>query len=114
MTEINELEKTDYNEFEKPKRRELVFISKEKFLDWFKDIKGLDYDIEMIRVKTNYQECPNCKGGMESYNLYPPTGCELWYLCPHCNYTISEKQHDSFAMIILRALNGGLKENKKE
>lgn len=113
MTKISELEKMDFNEFEKPKGRELVFIPKNEFLKWFKGIRRLDEDIPMESVKTDYQECPNCKGRMESYNLYPPTGCELWYLCPHCNYTISEKQHDSFAMIILKALNGGLSDNKE-
>lgn len=101
MTKISELEKMDSKQFEKPKGRELVFIPKNEFLNWYKHTKGIN-DVEMLRIKGEYKECPNCKGSMETYKL----DLELWNLCPHCNYTISERQRDSFAMIILRALNG--------
>ncbi|HOI71088.1 MAG TPA: hypothetical protein PLC38_02250 [Methanobacterium sp.] len=112
MTKISELEKMDFDKFKKPKDRELVFVPKDEFLEWYKRSKSVEADIEMVKAKIDHHECPNCKGGMEGYELKHASMNELWYLCPACDYSISEKRNDTFAMTILRVLNEIERESK--
>jgi transposase-like protein len=104
MTSIRELEKIDFEDFEKPRGRELVIIPKPAFIDWYKRTKNIVMDIEMEKTEKEYQECPNCRSAMESYDIKSAIDDEPWYLCPKCNLTFSEKQHDYFTMLILRSI----------
>lgn len=106
MTDIRELEKIDFKEFKKPDTRELVIVPKEEFINWFKRTKSIFKDIKMEKTNKDIQECPNCRSTMESYNIKTLPKDELWYLCPKCNLSFSERQHDYFTMMILRLLNG--------
>lgn len=105
MTKISELEKMDFDKFRKPEDRELVFVPKDEFLEWYRRSKSIEEGIEMVRAEIDYFECPNCKGDMDGYELKHASRNELWYLCPACDYSISEKRKDTFAMTILRVLN---------
>lgn len=106
MTKISELEKMDFDKFRKPVNRELVFVPKDEFLEWYRRSKSIEEGIEMLRAEIDYFECPNCKGSMEGYELKHASMNELWYLCPACDYSISEKRNDTFTMTILKVLYG--------
>lgn len=51
MTKISELEKMDFDKFKKPKDRELVFVPKDEFLEWYKRSKSVEADIEWLKLK---------------------------------------------------------------
>jgi hypothetical protein len=84
---------------------ELVIIPKNQFLEWFKHMKNLMGDVEIESDDVDWMECTNCQSGMEDYTLNNDPG-ELWYLCPKCSLTFSQRQHKYFTRMIMRLNNG--------
>ena len=92
-------------DFVKPNALEMVIIPKNHFLEWFKHMKGIMGEMEITCNDTDWMECPNCRSGMENYTLNKDPE-ELWYLCPECNLTFSQRQHQYFTRMIMRLIDG--------
>lgn len=107
MTYIKSIEKTEYKDFKKPEEKELVIIPKKSFLKWYEYTKNIVEDIEIKKQENNkdFQECPNCRSIMESHHIKSCCREELWHLCPKCNLSFSQRQHEYFTMMMLRLLN---------
>jgi 5-methylcytosine-specific restriction endonuclease McrA len=81
-------------DFTKPDGLEMVIVPKNQFLEWFKHMKGIMGEME------------NC-----SLNHDPD---ELWYLCPNCNLTFSQRQHQYFTRMLMRLIQGDFKSADSE
>jgi hypothetical protein len=100
--------------FIKPNGLEMVIVPKNHFLEWFKHMKGIVGEMEVkINKDGEWMECPNCRSGMENYTLNKDPE-ELWYLCPECNLTFSQRQHQYFTRMIMRLINEDFKPIKTE
>ena len=92
-------------DFVKPNGLEMVIVPKNQFLKWFKHMKGIMGEMEIKINDYDWMECPNCQSGMDKYTLNNDSD-ELWYLCPKCNLTFSQRQHHYFTRMIMRLING--------
>ncbi len=99
---------------EKPESKELVIIPKKEFLDWYKYTREVVGDIGMKKQENgNLKECPNCRSTMKSHKLINGGEEELWYLCPQCDFTFSEKQHSYFTLMMMRLIKSSKKQNRE-
>jgi hypothetical protein len=99
-------------DFTKPEGLEMVIVPKNHFLEWFKHVKDIVGEMEITCNDTIWMECPNCKSGMENCTLnHDPD--ELWYLCPKCNLTFSQKQHQYFTKMLMRLIQGDFQPESK-
>lgn len=95
-------------DFTKPDGLEMVIVPKNRFLEWFKHMKNIVGEMEITCNDTDWMECPNCKSGMGNCTLnHDPD--ELWYLCPNCNLTFSQRQHQYFTKMLMRLIQGDFK-----
>ena len=100
--------------FVKPNGLEMVIVPKHQFLEWFKRMKGIVGDMDIkINNDGDWMECPNCKSGMEKYTLNNDPE-ELWYLCPRCNLTFSQRQHQYFTWMMMKLIKGDTRPAKSK